>query len=123
MIKIQSGVTRIVILLKRFVIKIPNFRYGHKQFLEGCCANWSERLYFRTLSKCEDPETKQLHHMMAPSLFCSWFGLLQIQERCEPLNRDLTVDECLMYKPLCGEDNKKENFGVYQGRIVCLDYP
>jgi hypothetical protein len=60
---------------------------------------------------------------VAPSLFCSWFGLLQIQSRCEPKLEDLTAEEIEIFRDLHKGDFKSQNFGYYKGRLVCLDYP
>lgn len=113
----KRGITRIVFIFKNFVIKIPNFRYKHNHFLQGCYANWSEREYTKNF-KC----LPQFYNLIAPSYFCSWFGLIQIQAKCQPKLEDLTEEEKLIYINLCGTDNKKENFGWYKKRLVCLDY-
>ncbi len=117
--KTSFGVTRIVFIFDSFVIKIPNYHYSHSHFLQGCCANWSER----NICKMFKPMRDSFFDLLAPSLFCTWFGLLQIQKRTLPLERDLTDEEKEQFKDFCGTDNKKENFGYYQGRIVCHDYP
>ena len=117
----KCGITRIVFLLKNFVIKIPNYNYSHSHFLQGCYANWSERKYYKEFSKADYEENKVRY--VAPSYWCSWFGLIQVQAKCEPMLEDLTEEEKEIYYPLSGSDNKKENFGWYKGRLVCLDYP
>lgn len=71
---IKKGVTRIVFILNKIVVKIPNFTYSHLNFLNGCCSNWSERNYCKMFKNM-----KQLD-LVAPSLFCLPFGLLQIQK-------------------------------------------
>lgn len=115
-----KGVTRIVFIFNNIVVKIPNFLYQHSHFLQGCYANWSEREYYKRHSKA-DYENNMVEYVV-PSYFCSWFGLLQIQARCEPKLENLTEEEEKFYEPLCGTDCKKENFGWYKGRLVCLDY-
>jgi hypothetical protein len=59
---------------------------------------------------------------VTPSYFCSWFGLIQIQARCEPRLENLTEEEIHFYKDLHCGDYKKENFGYYKNKLVCLDY-
>lgn len=115
------GISRIVFIFKYYVIKIPNYRFGMLHFLQGCYANWSERHFCKSF-KNEDNVYENLYKYVAPSYFCSWFGLLQIQAKCKPLLRDLTNEEKIIYKPLCGKDNKSENFGWYKEKLVCLDY-
>lgn len=115
-----KGCTRIVFKFKRFVIKIPNFLYEHDHFLKGCAANWSERGYYKVHSKVI--YEGNMSEYVAPSYFCSWFGLIQVQAYCNPKLTNLTEEEKGFYKPLCGTDNKKENFGYYKGKLVCVDY-
>lgn len=116
----RSGITRIVFLFGNFVIKIPNFTVHHRHFLQGCYANWSERTTYKYWKKYN---YKELYQLVCPSYFCSWFGLIQIQKRIRVLDRELTKDEVYMFRGIAGQDIKKENFGYYHGRIVCLDYP
>lgn len=108
-----NGAYRITILIGDYAIKIPSFLYSQKSFIYGCYCNMSERLY------CINHGTENV----SPSLFCSWFGLIQIQRRCKSLERDLTLEEVQEYKYLHCDDIKKENFGYYEGKLVCLDYP
>ena len=114
----RKGCTRIVILTKNYAIKIPNFLVCHLHFLQGCYSNWSERHYCKIMKNM--PEFLDL---VAPSLFCSWFGLIQIQRRCTPKLEHLTDEEIEKYKDLHNGDFKKENFGYYNNKLVCLDYP
>lgn len=118
--KIKSGITRIVFLIGNYAFKIPNFNYGHDHFLQGCYSNWSERKYYKSFINANYDEN--LVDFVAPSYFCVLFGLFQIQARCQPILDDLSEEQKEFYKPLCSTDNKKENFGIYKNRIVCLDY-
>lgn len=102
-----------------YAFKIPNFSHGHGNFLNGCYANWSERKYYKDFINAD--YENNLVHLVSPSYFCSWFGLLQIQAKCEPVYEELNNIE--KYLPLCGTDSKKENFGYFKGKLVCLDYP
>lgn len=112
----RNGITRLVFVFKKFVVKIPNFTYEHDHFLIGCRANWSER-------KCwqQWKGNYEVRNMLCPSLFCSWFGLIQIQARAKIMERDLYEVELIPFGDLT-RDTKKENFGYYKGRIVCVDY-
>jgi len=116
MIKIKNGSTRIVFIFDNFVIKIPNFLYSHNNFLLGCIANWKERKFTKDF-KC----LPNYYNKISPSLFCSYFGLLQIMKKCEPLNRDITDKEILYFKDITIE-TKSSNFGILKDKIVCLDY-
>lgn len=117
----RQGVTRIVILIGEYAIKIPNFTVCHKHFLQGCYANWSERDYYK--NSINKQYENNMVEWVAPSYFCLWFGLVQIQARCIPLLKNLNEEQREFYKPLVWGDNKKENFGWYKGKLVCLDYP
>ena len=66
-------------------------------------------------------DDNKFYNLVAPSIFCSWFGLIQIQKRCTELDRNLTDEEKRHFMSVC-QDIKKENFGHYKNRLVCLDY-
>lgn len=119
--KIKSGITRKVLLIFKLAVKIPNISNGHSNFLQGCYANYSERKFCKDFKHADYEEN--LYKYACPSYLCAWFGLIQIQARCEPNLSDLNEDQIKTYSSLCGTDNKKENFGWYKGRLVCLDYP
>jgi len=114
---IKRGVTRIVMVFNHIVIKIPNGLYSHLNFLNGCYANYSERQF------CKSFKQHELFQKVAPSIFCTYFGLIQVQKRCEPLIRELTDDELNTFNEVRGGESKSENFGIYRGVVVCLDYP
>ncbi len=116
----MKGVTRIVLIFKHYVVKIPNFKYSMLHFLQGCYANWSERDYYKRHIKANYENNMVMY--VAPSYFCSWFGLIQIQARAKELKRNLTEQEKEFFYIICAGDNKKENFGYYKERLVCLDY-
>lgn len=116
MIKIKSGVTRIVFLIGKYAIKVPNFRYQHKHFLHGCFANFSERVHTKSM-KC----LPEMYIKIAPTVFCAWFGLISIQQRVVLMNRDLSENE-IEYFNFLTTDIKKENFGWLKRHLVCIDY-
>lgn len=121
----RKGVTRLVFKFKKYVVKIPNFTYEHSHFLQGCYANWSERKLTKNIKGCEGCIPSEL---LCPTLWCSWFGLIAIQPRVKPMDRDLTDEELSLYNGgnkewFITNDIKKENFGYLNGKIVCVDYP
>lgn len=67
------------------------------------------------------PEFKHKLEMVAPSYFCSWFGLIQVQARCEVNEGEITEEQIEHFKEVC-TDIKPDNFGFYKGKLVCLDY-
>lgn len=115
----KKGCCRVVVLVGNYAIKIPTF-FNMKLFLYGCYCNWSERNFCKMFKGVDE---NVFYNLVAPSLFCSWFGLIQIQKRCVELDRHLTRKEKYKFKDTCGGDYKKENFGYYNNKIVCVDYP
>ncbi len=115
----RIGITRIIFIFNRFVIKIPNFSCNHHHFLQGCYANRSERRFYKIFKGMHD---QRYYQLVCPSYYCSWFGLFQIQARCLPLERKLTRDEYEKFKGIAHNDMKKENFGFHKDRLVCLNY-
>ena len=114
--KIKKGVTRIVIICFGYVFKIPNFTSKHLFFLQGFVANYKERYITITFKYY-----KHFYSKINPTLFCTYFGLLSIQKYVTPLTRELTSAEKRYFKQQT-IDNKKENFGILNGKIVCIDY-
>lgn len=114
--KIKKGTTRIVFVFKNIVIKIPNYTYSHLHFLNGCYANYSERNYCIMFK-----DMPEFYNKVAPTIYSSIFGLFSIQRKVEVLNRELTEEEAEYFKNQ-STDNKGINFGIYNGRLVCIDY-
>jgi hypothetical protein len=120
---INTGSTRIVILTKRFAIKIPklgDFEY----FVSGLLSNLRER----RLSK------------LAPDYFCpvlfSIPGLIVVMPRVKTLERAPCMVHAFMFDLFnnCNNHNKQAqvarnyceyayvNYGMYRGRVVAIDY-
>jgi len=56
---------------------------------------------------------------LAPCVKLSPDGRVLLQKRCQPLPHDYVLPEKL---PAFLTDHKRGNFGLYQGRLVCVDY-
>ena len=117
MIVKTNGITRIVFLTNKYAIKIPNPFNNHVNFLSGCYANWKERMYYKSWKQSQ----YYLKDLVVPTLYCSLFGLVSIQYKCEQLERELEEDEENTFLNVT-EDTKSENFGYYDKVLVCLDY-
>lgn len=104
-----------VFVFRGFVVKVPRMR-NHYHFLQGACANWSERWYWKQMRNCAP-----FGEMVVPTLYCSWFGMIQIQARAAALDRELTDEEKEKFCFIT-TDNKGVNFGYYKFRLVCIDY-
>ena len=115
----KKGTTRLVFLLDKYAIKIPNFTYSWQNFLTGCLANCNERTF------CKQWKGMPEYNLVAKTYFSSWFGLINIQEKVYTLGLpiwhvDNWVDE--RFSGICS-DIKTENFGFNKkGEVVCLDY-
>ena len=114
-IEIKYGTTRTVFLFRNLAIKIPN-HVEWRLFLHGLLANMQETKF----SKTGWPE-------LCPILFSIPGGFLNIMKRARPLTREeffsLNVDEWREkedYIVPC--ENKLDNFGCLDGRIVTIDY-
>lgn len=115
--KVRKGITRIAILVGWYAIKLPRLSNGHLNFLHGCLSNYGERDFYK---KCRD--YKPMAELIAPSYFCTLFGLVQIQKRCVENKRELTEEELLKFECVRHGDKKPANFGYIDNRLVCLDY-
>lgn len=117
----KKGVTRVVFELGRYVIKIPRIDNNHLNFLQGCLANWRERNYCKMFK-----DLPEFYNKVAPSFFCSWFGLFQIQGRCETRPPEPTLKDLENKLELLSSSNnwdkKVENIGYYKDHWVWLDY-
>lgn len=109
----RSGISRTVIVFRDFVIKVPKLKYGWYYFLLGLTSNIEE---YKTW------KIKQ-HDLLCPVRYMSWGGWFLVMERatvCED-------NEKLDYQPFInaglGGDNKPDNYGYYNGRLVKIDYP
>ncbi len=119
----HGGVTRTVILTKRWAIKIPSLVYGWKFFLYGFLANMQER------------DWNGFDHRLCPIRWASKYGFAVIMPRCQPLTdeefcREVGDEWALMCDLSTGEQLSAElpvevktcSFGRLNGRIVAVDY-
>lgn len=112
---IRHGICRDVLLIGRWAIKVPTFRYGLTSFARGILANDSERSWSGMPGLCP--------------VVWSLGGLVNIYPRCDPLPaiRAVEFDEDpTAYAEIAPDwpapDRKPDNLGVLDGRIVWLDY-
>lgn len=127
---IRSGITRTVILTRHYAIKIPSLRrYGDGfagllwSFSRGVLANQSEAEWWRS----SPPDNK---HSLCPVLR-SWLGgMINVYPRCMPYVATPEQAEAMFrreWRPILAEfpapgDNKPDNFGVLDGRVVRIDF-
>lgn len=113
--RIERGITRTVWLIGPLAIKLPSLRYAGTFFLKGCLCNLEEAW------KWHDTKGKPvLHNMLCPVLWCGWFGLFLVMRRAKPLTMCHRVEEWKFEKVTT--DTKRENFGLIDDEVVCVDY-
>lgn len=117
---IKTGVTRWVILTRKYAIKVPRPDYGWRLFIEGVRANLNEREFYQIAQIPDNELTKALPYI-CPILWASWGAWIVVMPRCKPLLPE-TARECfLMMEKLVG-DHKDDNYGVFNGKVVMFDY-
>lgn len=119
MIRVAAGHTRVVLLIGRFVLKMPRPDLGSRHFVLGLLGNLNERML--SLSAGGDPR-------MSRTYWCAPLGLLVLAERVgEPVLRRLTREE-LFSLPLqeftgeSGVDDNGHNVAARGEALVVFDY-
>lgn len=114
---IRTGISRTVILVGRWAIKVPSAR-GHMPggprgrlagFCHGILHNQSEAEW----SSFEDWQGR-----VAPVLHSWLFGLINVYPRCLPAPADAELFEM----DIDPGDIKRDNYGLLNGRLVRVDY-
>lgn len=111
---IKTGITRHVILIGTFAIKVPHFEYGWEKFLFGLLGNMQETRF----SKTKDSR-------LCPILFSMPGGFLNIARRAELLDRNITTKEYKKFKTgdiIIPVEKKSDSFGFLDGKLVAIDY-
>lgn len=111
----RQGCTRIVILTKKWAIKIPNF-YEYRLMLCGILANLQEKLF----SDVGYPE-------LCPVKFSLPFGLCVVMPKVKVLTDEeflkLDIDSFIETENYIIPTEKKSNsFGLLNGKLVVIDY-
>lgn len=110
-LKVCHGITRTVLLIGRYAIKMPTLRYGLDAWAWGIVSNISEREW----QNYEDWQGK-----VVPVLR-SWLGgLIQVYPRCERF--DPSSMQYPQFSNFAPGDQKPDNYGVLNGSVVCVDY-
>lgn len=112
----REGITREVLLIGRYAIKIPKLIYGWHKFLCGLLANMQEAQFGRA----GWPE-------LCPVLFHIPGGWLIVMRRAAPLEDDewMAFDAeafCNREDRVIPAEPKRDSFGWLDGRIVAVDY-
>lgn len=122
----RDGVTRIVLLIGPWAVKLPRFGYGYAMGLRGLLCNMQERAIW-TLGWPQ----------LCPVLFSLPGGWLLVMRRARPLddhewqvldveefrwNRKSSIAGERMVEGCVPVETKRDSFGVVDGRIVAVDY-
>lgn len=117
----RTGVTRIVFVFSRVVVKIPNFLSGWRPFVSGVLSNINERDCWNWNSGKYE---KGRSHLLCPVLWSSWGAWFVVMRKVDKV---LTMEEGWEHgleehmKYFSGDD-KGPNYGVLEGRVVKIDY-
>ena len=120
----RTGGTRLVLLTKRYVFKIPRM-HSWKQFVQGMLSNLTEGQW-----KGYDNEH------LCPIAYSNRFGLMVVMHKAEPVEDERLFKSDL--QKLCddvdGDENRTldrdffeydafpKNFGYLNGKLVKIDY-
>jgi len=118
-ILIKTGITRYVILTKKYAIKFPNPSYSMKYWLKGWIANIMEKDIWEAFNS-EGIDNQEIKYLICPVLKQYLWGFISVMPKCEPITIDEFPEESKL-TGVCG-DYKLDNYGKYKGRIVCFDY-
>lgn len=109
---LRRGMSRTVLLIGPWAVKIPSARHGARLFVLGLLGNLNEAERWR-LSH---------HPQLAPVVLCGPLGLWLVMRRYrQVLRRRLTPAERATL-PFLGLDNNGANVARAAGRLVLVDY-
>ena len=114
----RNGVTRIVILIGSWAIKLPRFDYGWRLGLQGLLANHQEEALWQDTRWAE----------LCPVLWSVPGGFALIMRRARPLDdvefEDFCLNGWIMYpdNERIPVEKKADSFGILDGRVVAVDY-
>lgn len=115
-----KGVTRIVIVFKNVVIKIPNFTCQWDHFLKGIIGNINENKTWKYNSGAFEKGTS---YLLCPVIWCSLGGWILIMKRAVPLTIDQWETTYIPeHKKHFPGDDTLSNYGYLSGRLVKIDY-
>lgn len=112
----RQGITRIVIELNKVVIKIPNFFYQWDHFLKGIIANINENRIWKW-----HPHRQ----LLCPVIWCSWGGWILIMRKVKILTDEEFIEHVDIHaytEAGFDGDDKSDNYGWLEGKVVKIDY-
>lgn len=118
---IKTGITRWVILTDKYAIKFPNPSYSLSNFLQGWIANITEYNTW-TIFNSEDIENKEIRNIICPVLKQYLWGFISIMPKCKEVPKNQFPEINPHLNIVNWGDYKIDNYGLLNGRLVCLDY-
>jgi hypothetical protein len=114
---VSDGISREVILTRRWALKFPKVRYGWRYFLFGLLANMSEIRMWKTC-----PE--EWRTSLCPINLSIPGGFLVIMPRCAAPGKISTMDHQKISKQgMIPIEFKEDSFGrMMDGSLVAVDY-
>jgi hypothetical protein len=111
------GVYRRVILTSKWAIKFPRLK---NLFSGARCNRWESEIWLKWR-----PKFGWEH--LCPVRFCDPFGIILIMDKA---TQPVTFDEIVLvndrdydnYYPAVDLEYKPENWGIVEGKMVCVDY-
>lgn len=114
----RRGITRLVILTKKYAIKFPRFDFGWRLFIEGIRANLNEREFWMIANiPGNELHDRALPHI-CPIIWSSPMAWIIVMPRCE----NVGLFGCPTQLVGLVGDLKSDNCGWYDGRVVMFDY-
>jgi hypothetical protein len=112
-----NGCTRVVFVFRNVVVKIPKpWIWNH--FLHGIISNINEN---RTWKWNSGKYERGYSYLLCPVLWCSLGGWILVMKRADtsvPVGRF----ECVEHVDQFPGDDTESNYGVFEGRLVKIDY-
>lgn len=120
MLHVTNGIMRKVLLTNRYAIKVPSLRHGWKYFLHGLLANYHEANLW-ACAKADGSAVSGFLSMLCPVVWASWGGWIVVMRRAEEISQQ-QWDATPWPDDFPVGDRKVDNFGLLDGRVVCVDY-
>jgi hypothetical protein len=124
---VRSGVTRTVLLTRRYAVKVPSLRGVYPGGARGRLAGAARGL-LANQSEATWSGYPTLAGRVAPVLWSGLLGLVQVYPRCAPLDAEVEAAFQAGFDALKPRldpdpgDDKPDNYGLLNGRVVRLDY-
>lgn len=120
--KVKKGITRIIFIFQNYVIKLPNFTYSWNLFLTGLLANLNERNCWKYNVDNE---------LLCPIIWMSIGGWILVMKKVDVKKHieERKLDNINHFDYYIkwinsgfGGDDKPDNYGYLNEKLVKIDY-